>query len=626
MSNDDRIGMDTAALNELILRSVIDYAIVTMDGDGIVTSCNEGAELILGWAEDDIIGRSADVFFTLEDVARDRPESEMRLALMEGRADDVRWHRRRDGSHFWGSGLMMPLLHETEAASDAERSRSGRPGFVKIFRDRTFQHEANARIAKLENRAALAMRRSGTVGVYDLDIATGIVIADAICAEFHDVPPHAAEEGLRMAGFFHGIHSEDSPEVRRAMEESIKSGGNFDQIYRSAKSDPHPLWIHSQATVELDDDNRPARLSGIVVDITEQQERAHLQEMRLNFVDDVRDLDSAVSIAELATRTIAQTLNASRARYGSIASCGEMIDIRADWNIENGSRLVGNLHYSEFGSFASVLHDGQSVIIADAREDPRVEDPEALEALGIRALVNLPLRERGRLKAVLFITDVRTREWSETEIEFMRAMLERTFLAIESLHRDQERDLMNAELTHRMKNMMAIAQVVVTQTLRGTDDIAEARSSIYARLNALSEAQDVLTRSDHHAAPIHDVVKAALNAFSSVSDRISISGPNVSLTSQQVIGLSLALHELATNAMKHGALSGEEGRVRLEWSEADGAFRLDWQEHAGPATIEPTSRGFGSTILNSVVGSYFQGEAKVTFEPAGIRFSIVGQL
>jgi len=78
--------------------------------------------------------------------------------------------------------------------------------------------------------------------------------------------------------------------------------------------------------------------------------------------------------------------------------------------------------------------------------------------------------------------------------------------------------------------------------------------------------------------------------------------------------------------MKYGALSGDEGRVRLEWSETDGAFRLDWQEHAGPATVEPTSRGFGSTILNSVVGSYFQGEAKVSFEPAGIRFSIIGRL
>ena len=281
MSNDDQIGMDRAALNELILRSVIDYAIVTMDGDGIVTSCNEGAELILGWAEDDIIGRSADVFFTLEDVAQDRPEIEMRLALKEGRADDVRWHRRKDGSHFWGSGLMMPLLHETKDATDAERPRAGSPGFVKIVRDRTFQHEANARIAKLENRAALAMRRSGTVGVYDLDIATGIVIADAICAELHDVPPHAAEDGIRMAAFFHGVHSEDSSEVRRALKDSIKSGNNFDQIYRSAKSDPRPLWIHSQATVELDDDNRPARLSGIVVDITEQQERAHLQELSL---------------------------------------------------------------------------------------------------------------------------------------------------------------------------------------------------------------------------------------------------------------------------------------------------------------------------------------------------------
>ncbi len=618
-------GVKAAELNEQILRSLIDYAIVTLDADGVVTSCNDGAELILGWPADEIIGQTADVFFTLEDVARNRPEVEMQTALEEGRADDIRWHRRKDGSHFWGSGLMMPLLGEAlRKSQDAQNEPCG--GFVKIFRDRTFQHEANARIAKLENRASLAMRRSGTVGVYDFDIDSKIIVADTVAAELHNVPAHSAEEGMPYAAIFDGIHAEDLPKVRRAFEESISDGLDFNQIYRSAQPDLSPRWIHSQATVGLNENNKPSRISGIVVDITDQHKRSRMQEMRLRFLDEVRDIQSGDDVAQLATRTIVETLYASRARYGYIASDGELIDVRADWNVDVGPRLIGRLHYSDFGSFSSILQDGAPVIVSDVREDTRVEDPAALEAIGIRSLVNLPLLVRGDLKAVLFVTDPRAREWSDSEVEFMRSIFERTHAAIEGFRYETERDIMTAELAHRMKNMLSIAQVVVNQTLRGSENIAEARTSIFSRLNALSDAQDVLTRGDHQAAPIKSVVEAALNAFSSLSDRVTMHGPNVKLTSQQSLGLSLALHELATNAVKHGAMSGEVGEVHIIWTNSDSGFDFIWEESGGPEVAAPAARGFGSTILDRVVGGYFNGKASVTFNTAGVRFHIVGSL
>src|SRR5579875_1935043 len=119
-------------LLRLALESATDFAILTQDREGIITAWNRGAVRLLGWSEEEAVGQSCAMIFTADQRARDIPRMEMETALAEGRAEDERWHQRRDGSCFWGSGLMMPL---------ADRGL----GFVKILRDRTEQHEAEAR-------------------------------------------------------------------------------------------------------------------------------------------------------------------------------------------------------------------------------------------------------------------------------------------------------------------------------------------------------------------------------------------------------------------------------------------------------------------------------------------------
>lgn len=140
---DTRAGRHAPApgdeLLRLVFESATDFAILTLDPQGIATSWNPGAERVLGYTEQEIVGRSADVIFTPEDRAAGVPERERREALDEGRAEDERWTLRKDGSRFWASGLAMPL---------ADRSL----GFVKILRDRTEQHSAEQRIRENEER------------------------------------------------------------------------------------------------------------------------------------------------------------------------------------------------------------------------------------------------------------------------------------------------------------------------------------------------------------------------------------------------------------------------------------------------------------------------------------------
>ena len=610
------------ALDDVILRSVVDHAIVTLDADGIVTSWSEGAERILGWSEADILGRSASAFFTPEDCAGGRPAEEMRLALSEGRADDERWHIRKDGQRFWGSGLMMPLLAEEDGSG-----RGGQiGGFVKIFRDRTEERTRRLQVERLENRAALAMRHSGTVGVYDLDLRENVVTADDICARMHRVSEKLAAEGTSPERFFDGIDETDRAGVRAALAAARQGGMDFDQTYRVLTDGPRPRWIRSQSSVQRDERGHPARLSGIVVDITGAREHLRMQEARLALSENLREMSDPDEIAALAARVIAQTLYIERAGYGVLYAGDDVIDIRADWTAPGTASIKGRHRYSDFGDLAAALHRGEDVIIPDVRSDPRVPDPGPLEGIGARTLVNLPLMEEGCLSAVLFANDDRPREWSEVEIDFLKGVFDRTYAAIERARYEAERDVMAAELTHRMKNMLTMAQVIVNQTLRQRPGLDRERGAIAARLNALAGAQDVLGKVSHTDADIAVVLDATLAPHRPADGRISLQGPPVPLRSQQVLGLSLAIHELATNAAKYGALSNETGRIEITWSLEGCRVSFAWRESGGPPVTVPEARGFGSAILERLAGSYFNGRSQMDYAPDGLVFRIEGTL
>jgi PAS domain S-box-containing protein len=624
MRDDDHAHRDAITLNRLILRSIVDHAIITLDMECRVTSWNEGAERLLGWTEEEAIGQSGDIFFTPEDVAKDRPEHEMRTALKEGRADDERWHMRKDGSRFWASGLMMPLLADDIESAGLDGDCEHMRGFVKIFRDRTAHEKARRRIASLEQRATLAMKRVGTVGVFEFDAAKRTLIADAVAADLHNLPRKAAETGLPLSRLFEKIHPDDVAHVKTAIERAIKNSVDLDASYRTLSDAPRPGWIHAQAAVQRNVAGRIIRLSGIAVDITEQRDITHMQEMQLSFVDEVRDMKLPIEIAELACRTIAKTLHASRAGHGYVENDGDTINIRAEWNDADSTSIIGRHHISDFGRYGEQLMCGETVVMEDTGTDPRIDDPSRLAAIQINSMVNMPLMGNGKLRAVLFVNDDRPRHWSAAELNFMRAIFDRTYAAKDRLRFEIERNLMTAELAHRMKNMLTMAQVVVTQTLRGTNDIAAARTAITARLHALSEAQDVLTRVDNREVAVREVVISALKPHLGSGDRVLFSGPTIMLNAQQVLGLALGLHELATNAAKYGALASDVGRVTIQWALDAGKFLFTWTESGGPDVSPPSSAGFGSKILNQVVGGYFEGTTKLIYDPAGLRFVLSG--
>lgn len=190
--------------------------------------------------------------------------------------------------------------------------------------------------------------------------------------------------------------------------------------------------------------------------------------------------------------------------------------------------------------------------------------------------------------------------------------------------RDQQ--ILQRELVHRVKNTMAVVTAVVSSSLRHATNMDEARHQVGSRIAALGRAQELVS-SQGDEAEIAEIVQSGVSAHMDSPDRISIRGPKTLLSAQQAVGLSLAIYELATNAAKYGALSGEAGRVDISWdTDEDGSFRFSWTESGGPQVSTPTKTGFGSRLTNSIVASYFSGTGETHYRPDGVQFELLGNL
>lgn len=187
----------------------------------------------------------------------------------------------------------------------------------------------------------------------------------------------------------------------------------------------------------------------------------------------------------------------------------------------------------------------------------------------------------------------------------------------------RQRLLIN-ELNHRVKNTLATVQSIAAQTLRSAPDVPSAREAFEARLIALAEAHDLLTAESWHGARLTDVVASAMTPFETTRQpQISRSGCPVWLTAQRALALSMALHELATNAVKYGALSDLEGHVAIHWSRsADDQITLCWVEQGGPPVTEPERSGFGSRLLQRSLAHELDGEVAFSFAPEGVQCTI----
>lgn len=209
-------------------------------------------------------------------------------------------------------------------------------------------------------------------------------------------------------------------------------------------------------------------------------------------------------------------------------------------------------------------------------------------------------------------------------------MLDTVVETTEKVQAQQQAQVINTELAHRMQNTLAIVNSIADQTFRASVSLEEARTTFSRRLKALGEAHQVLTQSRWNSAPMASIIKGALSPHSMAPGEICTDGPTVNLSARQALSLSMAIHELATNSMKYGALSVASGAVRVRWKleplVGDKCLRLTWIESGGPKVVPPERRGFGSRLIEDVLASDFGGKASLCYLPDGLRFELETRL
>ncbi|RYY12800.1 MAG: GAF domain-containing protein, partial [Alphaproteobacteria bacterium] len=327
-----------------------------------------------------------------------------------------------------------------------------------------------------------------------------------------------------------------------------------------------------------------------------------------------------------ASSIVGHALEVELVGYGDVDPAAETITVERDWTDGTVDTLLGTLHFRDFGSFVDDLKAGRTVVVQDCRTDARtVDHVPALEARGARAFVNMPIFEHGTFVAVLYVITASPRDWTVDELAFIRDVASRLRMAVSRVQAASAQDVLNQEISHRLKNTLAIVMSIAGQTFRSVPD-QEPVHVFERRIQALSSAHDVLLRKNWASASAHEVVQTVL-AAAGHAERIDMSGPDIDLGPSATLSLSLVLHELATNAVKYGALSVAEGRVAIEWSisgaDQEAEVSMGWTERGGPGATDPAVSGrlgFGSRLIRrGLTGS---GGVELHYAPTGFQSSM----
>ncbi|MGV8930418.1 MAG: sensor histidine kinase [Brevundimonas sp.] len=192
-------------------------------------------------------------------------------------------------------------------------------------------------------------------------------------------------------------------------------------------------------------------------------------------------------------------------------------------------------------------------------------------------------------------------------------------------HHARHLELLNDELNHRVKNTLAIVQGLAHQTFKGDASAPAARAAFEGRLLALASAHNILVRENWEPADLEDLVTATQESHAVPPGQWRAGGPPVRLEPKRAVTLAMALHELATNARKYGALSTGQGRVDVTWclTEDDRSLQLIWAERGGPTVEVPASKGFGSRMIERALAAEIGGRVSLSFDPAGVVCEVV---
>ncbi|WP_267395130.1 PAS domain-containing protein [Sphingomonas sp. GC_Shp_1] len=423
--------------------------------DNPVVFANDSFCRLTGYSREEIVGRNCRFLQGPEtdpETVRAIHDAVERVEALE---IDIRNHRK-DGEPFWNRLLMAPVFDADQQLAYFFASQVD----VTLERERLagLQNDNAALMAELTTRLRTQQERereldfalkAGRFGTWSLDLHNHALTSSNQCKALFGLSPATPftfED--RMAA----VIEEDRERANQALEQTIANGTDYEVEYRILLPDGTVRWLATRGQAFSDAEGRPQRLAGVSLDITavKRAERRRLALAELS--DTLRDLDDATDISFVAAEVLGRTLEVSRAGYGTVFRATETITIERDWNAPGIATLAGTLSFRAYGSYIEDLKRGETVIVEDARTDPRTTATAGpLEEIAARSFINMPVSEQGEMVALLFVNHDRRRTWQPEELDFMREVAERTHVATE--RRRVEREL--AELAASLEQQVA---------------------------------------------------------------------------------------------------------------------------------------------------------------------------
>ena len=280
------------------------------------------------------------------------------------------------------------------------------------------------------------------------------------------------------------------------------------------------------------------------------------------------------------------------------------------------------------------LGQDKPVISPDVASETRFAIPDVLTEHGIQSMVNVVIAGEDGAYGVLEVDAPRHRDFDDEDVAFLKTYANLLAAAIERVRGHgtlsqslSEQRVLAQELAHRVRNTLGLVQALASQTVAEDAGAVAYRDAFLGRLGALAHAEGLMFEDHAQRIDLAQLAPRALEPFAAERpEAVAIEGPVLWLPARMGRILGLVLHELATNATRHGALSAPEGRIRLRWEVVPAAegprVRLAWSEEGGPAVEPPARRGFGTRLLETLAGYELEGRAALEHRPEGLRYEL----
>jgi len=564
----------------LIVDSARAYVMVVSDADDCITDWLGGSEDILGWSAPEAIGKSVNIIFTEEDLAAGVPLRELSRARANGTAENRRWHRRKDGSLVFLDGQTIALKDHAGTLR----------GYIKIAQDVTDRMRTETALRVSEERLRQFGEASQDV-LWIRDVET--LQWEYLTPAFEPIYGLSRDEALSGNNFRNWVDL-IYPEDRKHAVDCIKRVRNGEHVtfeYRIRRpADGAIRWLRNTDFPIRDNDGEITLIGGVGHDMTELREAENRLKVLLE------------GIPQLVWRAVGE---------------GDWTWSSPQWSEHTSLSPEESTGYGWLNAFHPDDQEAARRAWKEAAGKGRFE----VEARICRAAAHeyrwfqtraLPVHDE--CGAIL--------EWlgTSTDVHDMRELQERQHVLV-------------AELQHRTRNLMGVVRSMSDKTARASADLPDFRARFRDRLEALSRVQGLLSRlNEHDRVTFDELIDAELEVLDGAAERVSLSGPaGVRLRSSTLQTLALALHELATNAVKYGALGQPEGRLRIAWSLQPGeaneqpCLHIDWRESGVVMPVpgsRPTGGGQGRELIERALP--YQLKAKTTFElgPDGVHCTI----